>query len=238
MENISTADTVPLKIFQTWFTKDLTEKMRDTVEELKNNNPEFEHFLFDDKDCEEFIRLHFNEKVVNAFRRLIPGAYKADLWRYCVMYIHGGIYLDIKLRCVNGFKFINLIHKEHFVRDCQLYPYGEDIYKGVWNAFMVVKPKNEKMLQCINQIAENVEKNDYCAGPYDISGPVLLGNCFKTEEKMQFNMRRWICSGDNGMMMDNQLVLDEYKGYRDENKPDDSNYYLRLWWGKNVFKMD
>ena len=106
-ENISTADTVPLKIFQTWFTKDLTEKMRNTVEELKNNNPEFEHFLFDDKDCEEFIHSHFNEKVVNAFRRLIPCAYKADLWRYCVMYIHGGIYLDIKLRCVNGFKFIN-----------------------------------------------------------------------------------------------------------------------------------
>ena len=26
------------------------------------------------------------------FDRLIPGAFKADLWRYCVMYITGGIF--------------------------------------------------------------------------------------------------------------------------------------------------
>jgi len=26
---------------------------------------------------------------------LIPGAYKADLFRYCVLLIHGGVYADV-----------------------------------------------------------------------------------------------------------------------------------------------
>jgi mannosyltransferase OCH1-like enzyme len=237
MSNESENDKIPLKIFQTWHTKDLTEKMRETVEELKNSNQEFEHFLFDENECAEFIRSHFDERVVNAFNRLIPIAFKADLWRYCVLYIHGGIYLDIKFRCVNGFKFINIIDKEHFVLDCLLHPYGDEPYKGVWNAFMVTKPKSEKMHRCIHQIVENVENNDYCNGPYDVTGPVLLGNCFTIEEKKQFNMKRWMCSGDNGAMLNDLLVLDEYKGYRDENSTDDYNkYYLHLWWSKKVFK--
>jgi mannosyltransferase OCH1-like enzyme len=99
---------MPLKIFQTWYTKDLPPKMKKVVENIKTNNPKFEHYLFDDNDCRVFIKEKFPEEVLDAYDRLIPGAYKADLWRYCVLYIHGGIYMDIKFKCVNGFKLIEL----------------------------------------------------------------------------------------------------------------------------------
>jgi mannosyltransferase OCH1-like enzyme len=79
---------IPLKIYQTWHTKNLPKHMNDTVELLKNTNPEFEHFLFDDNDCRNFIKNNFNEKVLHTFNKLKPGAYKADLWRYCVLYIN------------------------------------------------------------------------------------------------------------------------------------------------------
>jgi hypothetical protein len=75
--------------------------MRESVELLKSQNPEFTHYLFDDADCREFIAANFDYSVLDAFDRLIPGAYKADLWRYCVLYVRGGIYLDIKYHCVN-----------------------------------------------------------------------------------------------------------------------------------------
>ena len=39
---------IPLKIFQTWNTKNLPPKMAERVENLKLTNPKFEHFLFDD----------------------------------------------------------------------------------------------------------------------------------------------------------------------------------------------
>ena len=50
---------------------------------------------FNDKACKNFIKQHFGPNVVKAYNMLIPGAYKADLWRLCVLYIHGGIYGDL-----------------------------------------------------------------------------------------------------------------------------------------------
>ena len=84
---------IPLDIYQTWFTKELPPKMRERVELLKAQNPRFNHHLFDDNDCREFIKTHFKPDVLDAYDKLIPGAYKADLWRLCVLFINGGIYM-------------------------------------------------------------------------------------------------------------------------------------------------
>lgn len=63
---------------------------------LINDNPEYEYNMFDDDESLKFIKENFKKEVADAYENVIPGAYKADLWRYCVLYIHGGVYLDIK----------------------------------------------------------------------------------------------------------------------------------------------
>ena len=60
------------------------------------------HYLFCDADCREFIRNEYPPDVLMAYDRLIPTAFKADLWRYCVLYIYGGVYLDVKLMFHGG----------------------------------------------------------------------------------------------------------------------------------------
>jgi len=97
---------IPLAIYQTWSTKDLPPKMRERIELLKSQHPRFTHHLYDDNDCREFIKTHFKPDVLWAYDSLVPGAYKADLWRLCILFINGGIYVDIKMCCVNGFKLI------------------------------------------------------------------------------------------------------------------------------------
>lgn len=54
----------------------------------------YEHHVVDDAGCEAFIAEHFPH-AVDAFRAL-RGAHKADLFRYCVLFVRGGVYLDIK----------------------------------------------------------------------------------------------------------------------------------------------
>ena len=56
------------------------------------------HYLYNDDDCRAFIRDAFPPDVVAAYDLLIPTAFKADLWRYCVLYKFGGVYLDIKYK--------------------------------------------------------------------------------------------------------------------------------------------
>ena len=60
------------------------------------------HYLFNDADCRAFIAREFPDDVLYAYDRLIPTAFKADLWRYCVLYKYGGVYLDIKWGFLGG----------------------------------------------------------------------------------------------------------------------------------------
>ena len=50
-----------------------------------------------DADCVAFLREHFNEYIANLFTTITSGPYKADLWRLCKLYIHGGVYTDVDI---------------------------------------------------------------------------------------------------------------------------------------------
>jgi hypothetical protein len=56
------------------------------------------HYLFNDDACREFLAMTFPTDLVYAYDRLIPTAFKADLWRYCILYMFGGVYMDIKYK--------------------------------------------------------------------------------------------------------------------------------------------
>jgi mannosyltransferase OCH1-like enzyme len=158
---------IPRDIYQTWYTKDLPKKMRERVNLLKRQNPEFNHHLFDDNDCREFIKQHFKPDVVHAFDSLIPGAYKADLWRLCVLFIRGGIYMDIKFTCVNGFRLIALTEKNHFVKDRPI--------NSIFNSLIVSEKGNIFLFKAIRNIVSNVNKRFYGSTPLCPTGPRLLG---------------------------------------------------------------
>ena len=179
---------IPRHVFQTFEIKTLPKEIQEIREILIKNNPTFKYFLFDDNDCRAFISKHFEPIVLWAFNMLVPGAYKADLWRYCVLYKLGGIYLDIKFistpnaltKLLNGNNFVEDMKSVTFVRaeGHDIITYGED---GIYNGLISSYPNNEILMRCINQIVENVKKDTYCkVGPngfngfLNISGPGLL----------------------------------------------------------------
>jgi len=226
---------IPKNIFQTWSTKELSPKMKETVECLKSQNPEFTHFLFDDNDCRQFIQEYFDSDVLDAYDTLIPGAYKADLWRYCVLYIHGGIYLDIKYSCINGFKLITLTDKEYFVRD--------RFDNCIYNAFLVTSPKNVIMIQCINKIVENI-KNDYFGNtPLHPTGPALLGSYFTNEyiNYLPIYFNRFEETNEEIIMLNNNGIIKNYTEYREEQEQlqfQQNKHYDYLWKNRNIYQND
>jgi len=222
---------IPLKIFQTWHTKNLPPKMKKTVYKNINMHPRFEYFLFDDNDCREFIKKHFTISVLNAFDSLIPGAYKADLWRYCVLFVNGGIYLDIKYSCINSFHFIELTEKEYWVLDID----GNNIY----NAFISVLPGNEILLRCINQFVINVANRYYGNSSVDPTGPGLLGSIIKDSDKQKIELRHIFNKPTNEkcILYKDIAILRMYNGYYDEIiKYQKVNHYQELWNNRNIYK--
>ena len=72
--------------------------IRSARERLTSNNSSWEYVEFSDTDCVEFIRENFDASIFNCFQAINPiyGAARADLFRYCLIYQSGGVYLDIK----------------------------------------------------------------------------------------------------------------------------------------------
>jgi mannosyltransferase OCH1-like enzyme len=228
--NKSTYDIqIPLNIFQTWHTKLLPPLMFQAVKMIKKNNPKFNYFLFDDNDCRNFIKTHFDSTVLNAYDSLIPGAYKADLWRYCVLYIHGGIYLDIKYMPMNGFKFINFVEKEYWVLD-----HGE---KGIYNALMICKPKNELLLKAIHKIVDNVKKKYYGTSFLEPTGPKLLIQFFNEEDKKNMEIKHIVQNDKKYIQFNDYYILQSYPGYSTEHHVYKKiPHYAELWKKKIIYR--
>jgi mannosyltransferase OCH1-like enzyme len=222
---------IPCVIYQTWKTKDLPPKMKEQVELLKSQNPGFIFHLYDDNDCREFIKIHFKHDVLWAYDNLIPGAYKADLWRYCVLFINGGYYLDIKFNCVNNFKLYYLSKNEHFVLDRGNY--------GIYNAFFVCRKGNPLLFLAIRQIVVNVKKKYYGSSPLDPTGPGLLKNIInKRKIIVNIDLKHFEQGGfityKNDFIM--STTYSEYDIERSETyNKNNTKRYDKLWNEKRIY---
>ena len=238
--NPSEPNLIPQVIYQTWHTKDLPPNMKKCVDKLKKDNPDYEYQLYDDFDCREFIKDNFDNSILNAFDKLIPGAYKADLWRYCILYKKGGIYLDIKYQCHNGFSFRQLEkNKEYLVLDRP--GFWKQNKRGIYNAFIVCKPGNETLLKCIYKISENVYKKIYGFNPLYPTGPGLLGeiyfNGLTAMDKLKDFVMSYNYTGKNDVIFyNNNIILQNYHEYRNEVKLNQKNkHYHTLWHERKIY---
>ena len=167
---------IPFNIFQTWHTKDLPPKVLEAANSIITNNPAFIYYLYDANDCLDFIKNNFNNDVFEAYQNLIPYSYKSDLWKYCILYINGGIYLDICFYNITNFNFVEIINQEYFVNELK------DTGGGIYNGFMVVKPRNQILLNCIHKIVENVKNKCTYSNPHEMTGSLLLKQFFNSEQ--------------------------------------------------------
>lgn len=227
---------IPLVIYQTWYTKNLPPVMKNTVTRLISDNPQFQHVLYDDNECRNFIQQNFDQAVVDAFDSLIPGAYKADLWRYCILHKNGGIYLDIKYQCIDGFSLLQLTDKEYFVRDIDW-----ENKRGIYNALMVCLPGNQKCWDCIQQIVENVKNRFYGDSPLEPTGPQLLAKYFSDNEYNLLILRHDVMKNIRGdenfyIFKNSQKILVTVGGYRKEQKiTQNVGHYSELWNLKQIY---
>jgi hypothetical protein len=133
-------------------------------------NPEYTYIFMDKNDRSNFIKKHFNEKVFNAYNNILIGTYKADLFRYCYIYIKGGCYFDHKMVNRTPIRDIinendNIILVKHLNSSC--------------NNIIISIKNQEIFLDCINKCTFNINNKLYCNSPWDITGPNLLNKYSK-----------------------------------------------------------
>lgn len=88
---------IPKVFYQTW-KKELPPQVKGLVDWMRKSNPEYQYRFFDDEKMDTFVRDYgklVDPRIEIAYNRLLVGAAKADLWRYLVLYLCGGVYLDV-----------------------------------------------------------------------------------------------------------------------------------------------
>ena len=90
------SDEIPKIIFRTgkWSLKDVPNVVMNIYNRLIETNPNYDFVYFDDSDCIKFIEDFYPEYLPH-YKKLIPTAYKADLFRYLLLYKYGGCYGDM-----------------------------------------------------------------------------------------------------------------------------------------------
>ena len=165
---------IPRVIYQTMSSTLVNyDRYRYSVQAWQQLNPEYEYKFIDDVDMRRFIEKHFDADVVKAYNMLLPGAYQADLFRYCLLYVHGGCYVDSQTQ-----PFIPL--REVIKPDSQFVSARDLFDFGVLQCFLCCLPKHPVLELVIKKTVANVLKRKYKKHPVDPTGPNILGKCLNT----------------------------------------------------------
>ena len=245
---------IPKKIFQTGGSCEVTKGMYDAIHTWIDKNPDWEYHFFDNNACRDFIKEHFPKKVLDAYDNLIPGAYKADLWRYCVLYIHGGLYVDNK--CVLLASSLNdVIPADVEFLSVLDWDFRWMEFSGyIYQAFICAKPKHLFFKKIIDMIVYHVATGFYGHDQLAPTGPAALGKAInlvvgKPETSAhnsglnkypKFEYLLW-----KNLEHKNSCIIDEdniaifrknYLEYYDECRKKGAVYYADLWYQGRVYK--
>lgn len=156
---------IPKIIHQLFPTKDLPEALANNVAKIKSINPDWEHRIYDHDDRIKYIKEHYGNEMLTYYERINSeyGAARADLFRYLLLYKHGGVYLDIKSTVTAPFNEViqesdryiitnsGPIFASHFTELANT-PYGEILQ---WHIFS--SPQHPFLKVVIESVLRNID---------------------------------------------------------------------------------
>jgi len=214
-KNNDNTNVIPKYIFQTMETSLLPEDMYENcIKKWQLLNPDYKYFYFDSLDCRKFIKKNFSKYIYEMYDKLIPGAYKSDFWRYCVLYKYGGCYADVQ-----STPYVNLNSITKNMKFVSTIDRCNNLLLGLYQAFICSVPKHECLEMTIYDTCQNIYFDKLCESTLDITGPTRLGKSLSTMIKAD---------------MSNLLF---YEGIYDDVKLLGRNLPYMTWKNKNILRV-
>ena len=152
----------------------LPEVIQQNVRSIKSLYPNSTYRLFS-RDCiRELMKANFEANVLEAFDGLRPYAFKADLARYCILFLFGGIYVDLSIRLLHKLRVGSGKGLVCFRDVCGLW--------GVANGLIYAEAGRREMSEAILGVVKNFSRRHYGASPLHPSGPALFGRVLATND--------------------------------------------------------
>jgi mannosyltransferase OCH1-like enzyme len=131
----------------------------------------FEHRLYNDKTARNIVAATGEPEIVAAFDQSAVPAMRSDIFRYCALYLHGGIYADVRLTA--GDKLMQLYEscgRGLLFTRVRPFPKGT---VNITNSFMIMKEqKSLLMLNLLKSAAYNATRKT-SNNVWQVTGPYI-----------------------------------------------------------------
>ena len=115
------------------------------------------------------------EGAYSAFDSVIPWAFKADIWRYAVLWRYGGVYLDHECILVDNLQHVvETLQKDGSFQTCSDTMANGGIPKKLWQGFLVADAGEPILLRALRIAIDNVKNRRYPSDTLDFTGPGVL----------------------------------------------------------------
>lgn len=197
-------------------------------------NRDFKILYYDDIDSRNIIKSNFDYKYLNFYDRLKPTAYKADFFRYSVMYLHGGVYGDMSQEYYRNLKDLVNFNLDDMVL-CDDLMSNIHHKKGIQISFLASIPGLSIYKILIDKICDNIDNSYYGKTPLDITGPILFREILDiTDLNYIINLKQ---ISNNDIVDKNNIKVISRKNQNHNNiLYKNSKHYSVIWSEKNVYK--
>ncbi|MCC5984844.1 MAG: hypothetical protein JJU42_10805 [Rhodobacteraceae bacterium] len=195
---------IPRKLWQT--TRDrhaVPPELAACVARLKGMHPDWEHTLLDDETQAAFIARVASDRFRRAYDRINPrfGAMRSDMFRYLVVYLHGGVYLDLKSGTTRPLDTILrpddrclLSHWDNGPEGAYpgsgFYPALSDSPRGEYQQwFVIAEPGHPYLAAALSEVLTNIETygafrfGHAYKGVLTLTGPVAFTRAIRRIER-------------------------------------------------------
>jgi mannosyltransferase OCH1-like enzyme len=225
---------IPRKIIQTSRTNKYASLLHyNAVQTFIELNPEYEYHFYDDNECRDFIKNNFDESVLDSYDLLYPGAFKADLFRYCYIYINGGCYFDNKyILRMSLRKIVKNVYNNLLCKDTLDFL--------MFNAIILSVAKRDEIKNCIYNIVDNVKNNYYGQCPLSPTGPRLFNNhTYNQNVILKHRVLGKYYTESKILIIENEKLFanTHYKGYY-YNKEKPKEEYADLFHKREIYYLN
>jgi Glycosyltransferase sugar-binding region containing DXD motif len=168
----TTQKRIPRIIHQTWL-EELTAETYPHLHRLQNSWKAqtllgWEYRFYTDETMRDYIIEHYSSSshqnlFLDAYDALIPGAFRADLFRLLVLFKHGGVYADIDVQLdVNQLDYLIPHNLGYFVpRDVAIDRWPDSNF-CLWNGLQGAAPGHPIVAQAIQDLLNHIlNRHDY-----------------------------------------------------------------------------
>jgi hypothetical protein len=227
--------------------------IKNVLQQIRFDNPTYKIVYFDRKDRERFIKKYYPQYLPD-YDVLIPGTYKADMFRLLVVHHYGGIYNDM------GFTYFKPIHT--FVKpEDEFVSATENRRPGLVSGFMAAYPRHPLIQHIIDFVVDMIRKRGMGACPLDVTGPRRMGAAYrdymgenhlndeyiwpgehvKKGHKIRLHVLDDTPPNDDTATIDdadgNPILRRKFEGYNKAvYKGKMSGYYAKLYEAGNIYK--